>query len=293
MPAYTVDEIIALAAGTNPHYEYLKAGWQIVKQIQADVGALTAGGTPGWAAAIDTRWSLTDTGAADAYEATPNPAPDPSDAISSGQWCFLKPANTNTGASTFDVGTTEGAVAIKKNGGTALAAGDIVAAKPAILYYTGTVWELVNPAAASADVSGPGSSTDNAITRFDGTGGKTLQNSGVIVDDDNMVGGAGATINDVTASRNLAATDQGDIINAAHASVAIVLTAPDSGLVKGWSTAVIRGDAAAVSFAAAGTATVNGVDGNSAIRAQYGMAFITLVDDSAGAFVYNLSGDLS
>jgi len=34
---------------------------------------------------------------------------------------------------------------------------------------------------------GPGSSTDNAIARFDGTGGKTLQNSGVVIDDNNIL----------------------------------------------------------------------------------------------------------
>lgn len=33
------------------------------------------------------------------------------------------------------------------------------------------------------DFTGPGSSTDNALVRFDGTGGKTGQNSGVIIDD--------------------------------------------------------------------------------------------------------------
>lgn len=37
--------------------------------------------------------------------------------------------------------------------------------------------------AGSGDVSGPGSSTDNAIARFDGTGGKTLQNSAVTIAD--------------------------------------------------------------------------------------------------------------
>lgn len=35
------------------------------------------------------------------------------------------------------------------------------------------------------DVDGPGSSTDNAVARFDGAGGKTLQDSGVTVDDNN------------------------------------------------------------------------------------------------------------
>ena len=45
-------------------------------------------------------------------------------------------------------------------------------------------------AAAAADASGPGSSTDNAIARFDGTGGKTLQNSSVLIDDSNNLTGA-------------------------------------------------------------------------------------------------------
>ena len=41
--------------------------------------------------------------------------------------------------------------------------------------------------AATGDVIGPASSTDNAITRFNGTTGKSIQNSGVIVDDDNNI----------------------------------------------------------------------------------------------------------
>lgn len=39
----------------------------------------------------------------------------------------------------------------------------------------------------AGDVVGPASSTDNAIARFNGVDGKTLQNSGVIVDDNNNV----------------------------------------------------------------------------------------------------------
>lgn len=42
-------------------------------------------------------------------------------------------------------------------------------------------------AAGGGDVSGPASSTDNAITRFDGTGGKTIQNSSVTIDDNGSV----------------------------------------------------------------------------------------------------------
>lgn len=44
-------------------------------------------------------------------------------------------------------------------------------------------------ASSVADVSGPASSTDNAVARFSGTTGKTVQNSGVIVDDSNNVTG--------------------------------------------------------------------------------------------------------
>lgn len=39
----------------------------------------------------------------------------------------------------------------------------------------------------SGDVTGPASSTDNAITRFDGTGGKTIQNSSATIDDNGTV----------------------------------------------------------------------------------------------------------
>lgn len=42
-------------------------------------------------------------------------------------------------------------------------------------------------AAAGGDASGPVSSTDNAISRFDGTGGKTFQNSLATIDDSGSV----------------------------------------------------------------------------------------------------------
>jgi len=50
-------------------------------------------------------------------------------------------------------------------------------------------WEAV-PGGGGGDFSGPGSSTDNAVLKFDGTGGKTGQNSGIIIDDSNNITGA-------------------------------------------------------------------------------------------------------
>lgn len=45
--------------------------------------------------------------------------------------------------------------------------------------------------ATAPDVTGPSSSTDNAIARFDGTTGKIIQGSSVIIDDSNNVSGIG------------------------------------------------------------------------------------------------------
>ena len=49
--------------------------------------------------------------------------------------------------------------------------------------YNGSAWETVGGAAASGDVVGPASSTDNAIARYDATSGKLIQNSAASVDD--------------------------------------------------------------------------------------------------------------
>lgn len=55
--------------------------------------------------------------------------------------------------------------------------------------------EFVAASAAAGAVTGPGSSTDNAVVRFDGAGGTLVQNSGVIIDDTNNITGiASATI---------------------------------------------------------------------------------------------------
>lgn len=62
--------------------------------------------------------------------------------------------------------------------------------------WNAAVW---NTLSAAGDVTGPGSATDNAITRFDGTTGKLIQNSGATIDDsgnltaNNMTGGANPT----------------------------------------------------------------------------------------------------
>jgi len=51
----------------------------------------------------------------------------------------------------------------------------------------GVIW---GQTAGGGDVTGPGSSTDQAIARFNGTSGKVIQNSGVIIDNSNNISGA-------------------------------------------------------------------------------------------------------
>ncbi|MCF8234481.1 MAG: hypothetical protein K9G67_05610 [Bacteroidales bacterium] len=49
-------------------------------------------------------------------------------------------------------------------------------------YWNETSWELIKSPSA-IDITGPGSSTDQAVVRFDGTSGKVIQNSVVTIDD--------------------------------------------------------------------------------------------------------------
>jgi hypothetical protein len=65
---------------------------------------------------------------------------------------------------------------------------------PVTLYADPTTHRLLVSSAGGGggDVSGPGSSTDNAVPRWDGTTGTDIQNSGVIIDDSNNVTGVAA-----------------------------------------------------------------------------------------------------
>jgi hypothetical protein len=66
-----------------------------------------------------------------------------------------------------------------------------------VLSTNGTDTSWIVSGTGSGDVTGPASSTDNAITRFNGTTGKVVQNSSVIIDNSNNVSGV-ATLNAAT-----------------------------------------------------------------------------------------------
>lgn len=113
----------------------------------------------------------------------------------------------------------------------------------------------------SGGVTGPGTSTDNAIARFDGTGGATLQNSGVIIDNSNNVTGV-ATLNKITITQpatgsTLTIEDGFTLTVTANASIAGTHTGASSGTNTGDQTN-ITGNAGTVTNATLTTAlTVN------------------------------------
>lgn len=106
-------------------------------------------------------------------------------AYADGQSFWITPANNNTGATTLNINTIA-AKAVVTSAGTALAADDLLAAKRYLITYyaSGDNFRIIN---AVGNTTGAASSTDNAIVRFDGTGGKTIQNSAVTIGDDGEV----------------------------------------------------------------------------------------------------------
>jgi len=90
----------------------------------------------------------------------------------------------------------------------------------------------------SGDVSGPGSSTDNALVRWDGTAGTDIKNSGVIVDNSNNMSGVGTlglggpiTDASLTASTAL-------VSNGSKAIISSATTATEIGYVSGVTSAI-------------------------------------------------------
>ena len=158
-PTYSLAQIIALAKGTTNWYEYAKSGAQHGKNNQDDISTLQSaafsGATPGWQAAIDLRWYVADTSSSTTtYTGVTKPSATGSDSLFAGYFIIFKPANNNTGASTLNVASSDGAVDIKKidtGAKAALAAGDLDSDTYAELIFDGTDWVLLNPPSSAGD----------------------------------------------------------------------------------------------------------------------------------------------
>ena len=84
-----------------------------------------------------------------------------------------------------------------------------------------TVAGTINGRDPDGLVEGPASAADNALVRFDGTGGKTVQGSGITVDDSGKV-----TFGDVGASAGLELGSSGPRVMSGTGSPEGVVTAP-------------------------------------------------------------------
>ena len=142
-------------------------------------------------------------------------------------------------------------------------------------------------------VSGPASSTNNAVARFDGMDGKTIQNSGVIIDDSNNVTGvAGLTATSITdsgltATRVTFASTDGLLADSANftyvtgtGQLALATTGSGAGILIGGDTQLYR--AAADILLTPDSLTVGGI-----LRLTAGGALVTSDAAAIGINILN------
>lgn len=154
------------------------------------------------------------------------------------------------------------------------------------------VWREMAGAAGTGDVTGPASGTDNAITRFDGTGGKTLQDSSVLISDNDEMYGHFAKIDAKTAAYTIVGADTGKLITVNSAS-AVTLTLPQTStetINAGFQLAIVNRGAGLVTIATQGPDTIESKSSFTDIG-QHGAATIfKLVAGSPN--IWGLYGDI-
>lgn len=172
-------------------------------------------------------------------------------ALDAGGFCYLQHATDQDTWQIWEITAVTDATGYVKLGVTLLAAGDAFADGDPML----VTLQQGGSGGGAGDFSGPGSSTDNALVRFDGAGGKTGQSSGVLVTDANEISGYKGNINRQTGtSYTLIAADSGKIVELANAA-SIALTA-DPALPAGFCCTIVQALAGVVTIASTGSGTV-------------------------------------
>ena len=154
-------------------------------------------------------------------------------------------------------------------------------------------WTAVSGGGGTGDVTGPGSSTDNTLVRRDGTTGKVVQGSGVILTDNDEISGYKGNVNLQTGTTyTVQASDSGKIVDHANGA-AITVTLPNS-LPVGWCCTYVQAGAGQVTFSAPSGATIRQRQGHSKIAGQWGMVVLEVRTNSGGSSAeYVLAGDTS
>lgn len=151
--------------------------------------------------------------------------------------------------------------------------------------------ELAAAPPGSGDVTGPVSSVDNTLPRFDGTTGKTLQGSGVSVTDNNEISGYRGHINAQSGTTyTLQASDSGKIVECTNNS-AITVTLPNS-LAVGFCCTIVQCGAGQVTLSAASGASLRNRQSHTKTAGQWSGATVYVRTNSGGsAAEYVLNGD--
>lgn len=131
--------------------------------------------------------------------------------------------------------------------------------------------EITPSGAGTGDVTGPSASTDNAVPRFDGTNGETIQGSGVVIDDNDNISGHGQKVVARSADFTIAASDAG-VNNECASGSAFNVTIPTNANVPlpvGFTTNGVQADANAVSFAVQSGVTLRSRGGVTSTAGQW------------------------
>lgn len=137
-------------------------------------------------------------------------------------------------------------------------------------------------------VGGSTGSTDNVLVRADGTGGKTLQSTGIAVDDNDKISGHKANVRAETGTTyTIVASDTGRHITFTNAS-AITVTVPNT-LLEGFQCTWEQGGAGQVTFS--GGATVNNRSSHTKSAGQHALGMLSCKSGTGSNAVVTLGGD--
>lgn len=156
---------------------------------------------------------------------------------------------------------------------------------------SGADYDTAWTSATTGDVTGPGSSTDNTLVRMDGTTGKVIQGSGVVLSDNDEISGYRGNINFQTGTTyTVLASDSGKIVD--HANAAAITTTLPNNLPVGWCCTYAQTGAGQVTFSAASGATLRNRSSHTKIAGQWGEVTLYVRANSGGsAAEYVLAGD--
>lgn len=151
-------------------------------------------------------------------------------------------------------------------------------------YWNGTSW--VPFTATAGDVTGPVSSVDNTIVRMDSTTGKVIQNSSVVIDDNNALYGHYAKVSTKTSSYEIISSDAGSVIVCNSAS-AITITLDEGITTIGFQVLIVNRGTGTVTVAKEGSDTIESKN-NSVNLVQFSAASALRLTST----VWSLFGDL-